>query len=308
MAILVTGGCGYIGSAIVRRLRDNGVETVVVDNLSTGHRHSVPNDAKVKFFEADFANENLLRQLALNFDIEAVIHTAALLDVAKSFELPYRYFNENVVATMRMFARLAEFDVKKIIFSSSAAAVAPESSPYAASKNAIEQELQWLYRAHKVQSISLRYFNVFGADQYGFGQFSKRPSHLVPNILQVAAGEQPYLTVYNQGQDIRDYVHVDDVVDANMIALQKIAESTSPVYNVGTGNGTSTMDVIRVAQLIMKKDIPIVFKGGRDKEPGTLVANIKYSKDSLGWQPVNQGVYAGIQSAWEFKQKFPKGY
>ncbi|MED5078537.1 UDP-glucose 4-epimerase GalE, partial [Geobacillus stearothermophilus] len=272
--ILVCGGAGYIGSHAVYRLLEKGERVVVVDNLQTGHREAVHRDAV--FCQGDIRDRDFLREVFRQHDIEAVIHFAANSLVGESMEEPLKYYDNNVYGTQVLLEVMKEFGVKQIVFSSTAAVYGePKQIPivetdpteptnaYGETKLAMEKMMKWADRAYGIRSISLRYFNVAGAYGTTIGEDHNPETHLIPLILKVPLGQREEISVFGDDYDtpdgtcIRDYIHVLDLVDAHVLALEKLRNgASSDVYNLGNGNGFSVKEVIEAARQVTGHPIP----------------------------------------------------
>ncbi|MED4987782.1 UDP-glucose 4-epimerase GalE, partial [Geobacillus stearothermophilus] len=272
--ILVCGGAGYIGSHAVYRLLEKGERVVVVDNLQTGHREAVHRDAV--FCQGDIRDHDFLRKVFRQHDIEAVIHFAANSLVGESMEEPLKYYDNNVYGTQVLLEVMKEFGVKQIVFSSTAAVYGePKQIPiietdpteptnaYGETKLAMEKMMKWADRAYGICSISLRYFNVAGAYGTTIGEDHNPETHLIPLILKVPLGQREEISVFGDDYDtpdgtcIRDYIHVLDLVDAHVLALEKLRNgASSDVYNLGNGNGFSVKEVIEAARQVTGHPIP----------------------------------------------------
>lgn len=325
MTILVVGGAGYIGSVTVEQLIAAGKTVVVLDNLSRGHRAAVVPEAQ--FIHGDMADKNLVTQILRQHHCSAVMHFSALSLVAESMQKPLDYYQNNVRNSMILVESMLECDVRRIIFSSSAAVYGepesvpiPEShptrptNPYGRTKLIFEEFLEECDRAYGLKYVSLRYFNASGATNR-LGEDHHPETHLIPLVLQVAAGQQPCIQVFgndyptDDGSCIRDYIHVRDLADAHVLALAHLERtSQSTVYNLGNGRGFSVFEVIRVAEQVTGKKIPTTIASRRPGDPAMLVASAERISAELGWQPACPGLREIIESAWEWLLKHPGGY
>lgn len=301
MNILVTGGAGYIGSHASMRLAAAGFTPVAYDDLSQGHAEAVQWGALVVGDVADVAT---LRQALQDYQIEAVMHFAASSLVAESMHEPAKYYRNNAVATLGMFELLHELNISKFVFSSTASTYGiPEKmpisetdvqapiNPYGMSKLFIEKMLEDFNRAYGLHYAVLRYFNVAGADPEGrIGEQHHPQTHLIPLVIQAALGQRGELKVFGtdyatrDGSAIRDYVHVVDLVDAHILALQKLND-TPIIVNLGSENGYSVLEVMHTAQEVMQRPVPHSHAPRRAGDPPVLVANADRAKHELGWQP-----------------------
>jgi len=325
MAILVTGGAGYIGSVTVERLLAKGERVVVLDDLFRGHRAAVPND--VPFYEGRAGDRELLRRILTEQEIEACVHFAALAYVGESMTEPARYFENNVEQGVALMTTLLDARVRLIVFSSTCATYGePEKipisedtpqwpkNPYGWSKLAMERVLDSFAHAYGQKFIALRYFNAAGATEH-CGEDHEPESHLVPNVLKAALGEIPTLSVFGKdyptpdGTAIRDYVHVADLADAHILALDYLRKGgASDFINLGTGHGYSVLEVIECARKVTGRPIHTRIEARRPGDPAKLVAEASKSARVLVWKPTRSDLPAILQSQWEWKQKNPRGY
>lgn len=324
MRVLVTGGAGYIGSVVVEELLGDGHEVVVFDNLSKGHSESVPQEAT--FVEGDLIDTEEICAALSDSKIEAVIHMAASSLVGESVTTPAKYYQNNVVAGLSLLEAMLKADVKKIVFSSTAAVYGePQKQPieetdptaptntYGETKLAFERSLFWFERAHDIRYASLRYFNAAGATNR-CGEWHDPETHLIPIILQTALGTREYIEVFGEdyptpdGTCIRDYIHVVDLARAHILALN-ILNERSAIYNLGCGgDGYSVNQVIDVAREVTGKEINVRYGTRRAGDPAMLIASSEKIKKELGWKPEKQDLREIVASAWNWLQKHPKGY
>lgn len=324
MRVLVTGGAGYIGSVVVEELIKDGHEAVVYDNLDKGHRAAIASEAK--FVEADLMDGEELRRTLFAERIEAVIHMAASSLVGESVEHPAKYYRNNVLAGLALLDAMRDAEVKRIVFSSTAAVYGePEkqpieetdlsvpTNPYGETKLAFEQALKWYDRAYGLRSASLRYFNAAGATGR-CGESHHPETHLIPIVLQAAAGARAAVEIYGEdyatrdGTCVRDYIHVVDLARAHVLALGVVDEG-SRTYNLGCGgDGYSVREVIETARAVTGRDIPVRVSARRPGDPAVLVASSEKIRRELGWQPAMQDLRAIIESAWRWMQEHPSGY
>jgi UDP-glucose 4-epimerase len=323
MNILVTGGAGYIGSVVTEELLKDGHGVVVYDNLSKGHRESVPEEAV--FVEADIADTEKLTETFRANEVEAVIHMAASSLVGESVQEPLKYYKNNVVAGLSLLEAMLAANVKKIVFSSTAATYGePEkqpieetdktapTNPYGETKLAFEQALKWFENAHGIRYASLRYFNAAGASER-CGELHEPETHLIPIILQAASGAREYIEVFGDdyptpdGTCIRDYIHVIDLARAHIEAL-KILDERSAIYNLGCGGaGYSVNQVIEAARAVTGKEINVRYGKRRAGDPAVLIASSDKIKRELGWSPQFQDLHKIIESAWKWLEKHQSG-
>lgn len=327
MAILVCGGAGYIGSHMVDELLKRGETPVVVDNLRTGHRQAVPEN--VKFYQDDIRDEKALDKIFTENDIEAVIHFAACSLVGESMEKPLLYLNNNVYGMQVLLEAMVKHNIDKIVFSSSAATYGEPkkvpimeddetkpTNPYGESKLTMEKMMKWVSQLHNVRYTSLRYFNVAGAAEDGhIGEAHSPESHLVPIILQVPLKQRDAITVYGEdyptkdGTCIRDYVHVVDLADAHMKALEYLrAGNKSDIFNLGSGNGFSVKEMIDAAKKATGLDIKVITGKRRPGDPAQLVASSEKAERVLGWQPHYTDMESIISTAWKWHKNHPEGF
>ncbi|RKN84586.1 UDP-glucose 4-epimerase GalE [Paenibacillus ginsengarvi] len=327
MAILVTGGAGYIGSHTVVELLSQGEEVVVVDNLSTGHRSAVATDAK--FYEGDIRDRAFLDRVFGENDIEAVIHFAASSLVGESVKQPLAYYDNNLFGTHSLVGAMERFGVRRIVFSSTAATYGePEQvpieesapthpeSPYGETKLAMENMFRWCDRAYGLKFVSLRYFNACGAHPDGLiGEDHKPESHLIPIILQVPLGQREFIGMFgddyptDDGTCVRDYIHVMDLANAHWLALQYLrAGHPSDVFNLGNGTGFSVKQVVELARGVTDHPIPAAVSPRRAGDPAVLIASSDKAKRVLGWKPIYNDLATIIGTAWNWHKRHPDGY
>jgi UDP-glucose 4-epimerase len=318
--VLVTGGAGYIGSHCCKELHKRGYQPVVVDNLVYGHRENVKWG---DFIEGDIADPDLMARVFSSHDIQAIIHFAAYAYVGESMIAPLKYYKNNVEKTIRLLHGAVEYDIKHFIFSSSCAVYGmPHTipideqhsrspvSPYGRSKFMVEEILSDCRKAYPIDFMSLRYFNAAGADPDGdIGEKHDPETHLIPLVLDVAAGRSREIKVFggdyetDDGSCIRDYIHVTDLARAHILALEKLMDGYSGRYvNLGTGKGFSVLETIALAHKITGKDIPYTVTERRPGDPPVLVASNQKALSELGWQPTYSNLEFIIQTAWNWHQ------
>ncbi|MDR3600010.1 MAG: UDP-glucose 4-epimerase GalE [Desulfosporosinus sp.] len=326
-SILVTGGAGYIGSHTVRVLLAQGAQVVVLDSLVTGHKEAVP--AEVPFYLGDICDAGLVKTIVESQEVEAVIHFAARSLVGESMAKPDLYFYENTAKTNLFVSNLLQLGVNKIVFSSTAAVyglpetvpISEESptspiNPYGLSKLMIEASFHWLEKAYGLKWVALRYFNAAGASLDGsIGEEHLPETHLIPLVLKAALGQrdaiQVFGTDYNtlDGTCIRDYIHVLDLAEAHVLALKALdQQSNSGVYNVGTGQGYSVLQVITSAKKVTGIDIPVVEVARRSGDPDVLIAKVAKIEKTFGLKTRYSDLETIIASAWRWHQNNPDGY
>ena len=325
--ILVCGGAGYIGSHMVRALVARGEPPVVMDNLRTGYRAAVHPDAV--FIQGDIRNRAALDTIFSQYSVDAVIHFAASTQVGESVQKPLEYFDNNVMGMQVLLEAMAAHAVTRLVFSSSAAVYgdpnaipitedAPHrpTSPYGETKRMMEEMMRWVGPAHNITSVSLRYFNVAGAVADGsLGEAHSPESHLIPLILQVPLGQRSHITVFGDDYDtpdgtcIRDYIHVEDLVDAHLLALRYMEKGgKSASFNLGNGEGFSVKDVITAAETVVGQPIASIVEGRRAGDPARLVASASRAGTVLGWTPSRSSLENILQTAWRWHSGHPNGY
>ncbi len=326
MAILVTGGAGYIGSHTVAELVDRGYEVVVLDNLRQGHRlaiHGVP------LYEGDIADRELVTQVIRSHGIDTVVHFAALSLVGESVQQPLDYYEANVCKTRTLLDTLVTEKVLRIVFSSTAATygepvevpIAEEhptvpTNPYGDTKLAIERMLTSCYQAYGLSSISLRYFNAAGAHHaLPIGENHLPETHLIPLVVQAALGLREQITVFGTDYDtpdgtcVRDYVHVMDLAQAHRLAVERLRHvEGAEVYNLGNGKGFTVNEVIRMVGVATGKCVPTLYGPRRAGDPAVLVASSRRAHDILGWAPQHSDLETIIKSAVTWHQSHPGGF
>lgn len=324
MRILVTGGAGYIGSIVSEELARDGHEIVVYDSLYKGHRAAIASDAK--FVQGDLLDGHTLRGTLGQHRIEAVIHMAADSLVGESVIEPAKYYRNNLTAGLALLDAMRETGVKRLVFSSTAAVFGePEkqpidesdptnpTNPYGEAKLAFERALRWYENAYGMRYASLRYFNAAGASDR-FGECHHPETHLIPIVLQAAAGKIGAIEIYGEdyptrdGTCVRDYIHVIDLARAHILALG-ILEERSAIYNLGCGgDGYSVREVINAAREVTGRDIPVRTGPRRPGDPAVLVAASDKIRRELNWRPAMQDLREIIRSAWAWMQDHPYGY
>lgn len=327
MSILVLGGAGYIGSHAVDQLINKGYEVIVVDNLLTGHKAAVHPDAR--FYEGDIRDKTFLKSVFEKETIEGVLHFAASSLVGESVEKPLKYFNNNVYGIQVLLEVMHEFDVKNIVFSSTAATYGEPKefpitestptnpkNPYGESKLMMEKMMKWCDNAYGMRYVALRYFNVAGAkSDASIGEDHTPETHLVPIILQVALGQREALAIYGDDYDtpdgtcVRDYVQVEDLIAAHILALEYLkAGNESNFFNLGSNQGYSVQEMLEAAREVTGKEIPAKIAPRRAGDPSRLVASSAKAQAILGWQPKFTDVKEIIKTAWDWHVSHPNGY
>jgi UDP-glucose 4-epimerase len=323
MKLLVTGGAGYIGSIVARHLVGAGDEVVVLDNLARGHREAV--GSEVRLVECDLRDADAVAA-AIGEGFDAVLHFAALALVGESVEHPERYYRTNVGGTLNLLDAMRQAGVSRLVFSSTCAVYGqpdevpiPETAaprptnPYGASKLAVDRMISDFCRAHGLGAVSLRYFNVAGASE-GLGEDHEPETHLIPNVLRAAMGVNPVVKVFGtdyptpDGTAIRDYIHIDDLSTAHLLALQHTREGEHQIFNLGNGSGFSVREVIAAANEVIGTDIPTEDAPRRPGDPPMLVAAGDRIRAELGWKPEQPSIAGMVADAWEFTRAHPRGY
>ncbi|UTX36461.1 UDP-glucose 4-epimerase GalE [Ligilactobacillus salivarius] len=328
MSVLVLGGAGYIGSHTVDRLVEAGKDVVVVDSLVTGHLAAVRKEAK--FYQGDLADKDFMRKVFTeNPDIDAVIHFAAFSLVAESMKDPLKYFDNNTAGMVKLLEVMNEFDIKYIVFSSTAATYGiPEKmpiyeddpqlpiNPYGESKLMMEKIMRWADEAYRIKFVALRYFNVAGAKTDGsIGEDHHPETHLLPIVLQVAMGEREKLQIFGDdyntpdGTNVRDYVHPFDLADAHILAVDYLRNGNeSSAFNLGSSTGFSNLEIVKAAREVTGKEIPAEIAARRGGDPDTLIAASEKARKVLGWKPEFDDIHKIIETAWKWHTTHPQGY
>jgi len=323
--ILVTGGAGYIGSVAVEQLLDRGHQVVVIDNLIKGHRQAV--DPRARFVEGDFGDVALVETILKDNGIDSVMHFAAYSLVGESMQNPGKYFQNNLAGSANLVEAMLRAGVRMLVFSSSAATYGvPETSPiketdpqapinpYGESKLMFERMLHWYDQANGVRFVSLRYFNAAGASRK-YGEVHDPETHLIPLVLQVALGQRPFVQIFGgdyptpDGTAIRDYIHVVDLAEAHILALDWLAGGgESHLFNLGNGTGFSVKEVVDAARRVTGQKIDAQVGPRRPGDPPVLVASSEKVGKTLGWKPQYPQLEEIIRSAWDWHQQHAMGY
>jgi UDP-glucose 4-epimerase len=319
MNIVVTGGAGYIGGTVATLLVRAGHSVTVVDNLCHARREAIPDG--VEFVQADIADHGTMTALFKLLKPDGVLHFAALIEAGESMQKPEIYFRNNSAGTLALLESMLAADVKRIVFSSTAAVYGePETVPieetarlaptnaYGESKLISEQMLRWFERVHGFRCAVLRYFNVAGALP-GRGEEHEPESHLVPLVLDAALGLRHSISIFGEDYDtpdgtcIRDYIHVEDLAEAHILALNVLESQGGVLVNLGNGEGFSVKQVIETARRVTGHAIPAELKTRRSGDPARLVASAARAKQVLGWQPRHPSLEEIIASAWQWHQQ-----
>jgi UDP-glucose 4-epimerase len=321
--LLVTGGAGYIGSIVAAQLLREGHDVVVFDNLEQGHREAVPFEAEL--LVGDLLDRTAIGQ-ALGAGFDGVLHFAALALVAESVAHPERYYRTNVGGTLNLLEAMAERGVTRLVFSSTCATYGiPDQVPiaetaptrpvnaYGCSKLAVDWMIGDFCTAHGLGAVSLRYFNVAGASGER-GEDHDPETHLIPNVLRAVQGLTEYVNVFGtdyptrDGTAVRDYIHIEDLADAHVLALDAAQPGQHKIYNLGNGQGFSVREVIAAAERVTGKTVPVREAGRRPGDPPELVAAAERVRAELGWEPRKPSLDEMVADAWAFAQARPRGY
>jgi len=327
MKILITGGAGYVASSVVHELKKLGHEITVFDSLIYGHKEALPKG--IKLIEGDLLHKETLADIFETNNPEAVLHFASYTYVGESVENPEKYFENNVVGSLNLLSVMREYNVKKIVYSSSAAVYGepkeipiPEShplqptSPYGETKVIVETFLRSFDRAYGIKFVSLRYFNAAGADlEFDVGEDHDPETHLIPLVMKTALGKQKDIKIFGTDYDtpdgtcVRDYIHVKDLASAHILALEKLNKGgKSSVYNLGGGKGTSVREIIETVKKVSGKKFKVIESKRRPGDPARLVASNTLAKKELGWELKYSDIETIIKDAWEWHLKYPEGY
>jgi UDP-glucose 4-epimerase len=323
MKVLVTGGAGYIGSVVVSQLLEARHSVVVYDNLSKGKRGAITTGADLVVGDI---NDAAALDSVLRNGFDAVMHFAASIEAGESMQVPEKYFANNTSGALNILRAMLRHKVNKFVFSSTAALFGePRRTPiqendelnptnaYGESKLLVERMLAWLHRIHGFRYASLRYFNAAGATEK-LGEVHEPETHLIPLILQVAQGKRPHISIFGtdyatpDGTCIRDYIHVLDLADAHLLALNALNDRAPLIYNLGNGKGFSVRQVIDAARKVTGHKVPHVESPRRAGDPAVLVASSEKIMRELGWKPKHADLESIIASAWQWMQKHPQGY
>jgi len=323
MNILVTGGAGYIGSAITEALLKAGHSVTVYDSLVTGHLQAVPEGAL--FVQADLSDNLRLATTLTDQSFDGVIHCAAFIEAGESMRDPGRFYQNNLTNSLALMETAVRAGVKRFVLSSTAAVYQSSTEPlteesplgptnvYGHTKLMVEQALDWYSKIHGLHYAALRYFNAAGALP-GRGEAHQPESHLIPLVLRVPLGQRKEAQIYGtdyptpDGTCIRDYIHIADLVSAHLLAMDGLRERDRLIYNLGSGNGYSVREVIETARQVTGHPIPANELPRRPGDSARLVASSDKIKRDLGWTPEHDNLSEIISSAWEWHQSHPNGY
>ena len=325
MRVLVCGGAGYIGSNMTAKLKAAGHEPVVFDNLSKGHKSAIRD---TEFVKGDLADSHLLVETLEKFDIEAVMHFAAFIEVGESVQAPLKYYRNNLSCTENLLSAMETASVEKFVFSSTAAVygvpknipITEDSptepiNPYGQTKLAVERMCHYQSRAGKLTFASLRYFNTCGAGNNGsLGEDHRPESHLIPLTIQAAMGKRSNIKIYGTDYDtpdgtcIRDYIHIDDLCGAHLLALEKLQTERELIYNLGNGKGYSVREVIETVRNITGKNFKVVEAERRLGDPSLLTSDATRAFKELGWKTEKPDLEQMVSTAWKWHSNHPNGY
>ncbi len=326
MRILITGGAGYIGSHTASQFLDKGHDVIIADNMSRGHRGAVLGG---KLFVGDLRSSDFLDSIFSSNKIDAVVHFAADSQVGESMKDPFKYYNNNFGGSLSLLTAMQKHGVDKIVFSSTAATYGEPKSipivetdetlptnPYGETKLSVEKCLKWADAVHNIRYVALRYFNASGAHPTkDIGEDHSPETHLIPLVLKTALGQRESISVFGNdyntkdGTCVRDYIHVMDLANAHLLAIEKLAEGMpSNIFNLGNGEGFSVMEVIEKSRVITGKEIPSVISPRREGDPETLIASSKKAQEVLGWKPEYADLDTIIETAWKWHKNHPDGY
>lgn len=322
--VLVTGGAGYIGSIVVEQLLLRDHRVVVVDNLQEGNRAAVLSEAA--FYENDFGNKEMLGGIFRKHNIDTVFHFAAETTIEFSMTDPGKYFTNNLVKGIELLDVIRRYSCDKFIFSSTAAIFGePEYVPidekhpqnpinaYGESKLMFERVLDWYHRAYGLKFNAFRYFNAAGASEK-LGEAHRHESHLIPLVIQTALGKRKQINLFGtdyptkDGTCIRDYIHVLDLAEAHILALENLERRPNSKYNLGNGTGFSVREVVEMVSEVSGRDVPKAEAQRRPGDPAVLVASSELAKEELGWKPKYNSLREIIQTAWKWHKEHPEGY
>ena len=326
MRVLVAGGAGYIGSNMTAMLVETGHEPVVYDNLSRGHSEAIVEGAE--FVQGDLGNYRLLLRTLKKRHIEAVMHFAAFIEVAESVREPIEFYRNNVSNTQNLLSAMAACGVEKFVFSSTAAVygqprqmpitekcAAHPINPYGESKLAVERMCHWASDAGKLRYAALRYFNACGAGHNcTLGEDHHPESHLIPLVIKAAMGQREDVKIFGTDYDtpdgtcVRDYIHIEDLCRAHLLALDKLAEEKELVYNLGNGTGYSVRQVIETVKKVSGRKFKVTETARRPGDPPVLTSDASRARNELGWEPQIPELRKIVETAWQWHNRYPFGY
>ncbi len=332
MRVLVCGGAGYIGSNMTAMLAAAGFEPIVFDNLSTGHKSAIGHvgaDLRAcPLIEGDLADYELLVNTIKKYKIEAVMHFAASIEVGESVQVPLKYYRNNVSNTQNLLSAMEAAGVEKLVFSSTAAIYgipkqvpitedAPKEpiNPYGQTKLAAESMCHYQSQTGRLRYATLRYFNACGAGANGsLGEDHRPESHLIPRVIQAAMGKCPQIQIYGtdyptpDGTCIRDYIHIDDLCRAHLLALNKLDQNHELIYNLGNGRGFSVKEVIETVKQVSGKDFKVIEAERRSGDAPILTSDATKARNELGWKPQLTELKKIVVTAWQWHNQYPDGY
>ncbi len=319
MKMLVTGGAGYIGGTVTRLLLSQGHSVTVIDNLCHSKRSSLPDG--ITFVESNVADRAVVEAVLRETHFDGILHFAALIEAGESMLCPEVYFRNNSASTLALLEAMLATGHDRLVFSSTAACYGePEktpiledakldpTNPYGQSKLIVEEMLKWIHQARALRYASLRYFNVAGAVP-GYGEAHEPESHLIPLVLDVALGRRPIIKIFGEdyptkdGTCVRDYIHVEDLADAHLLALAALETKPKMIYNIGNGQGFTVREVIDSVRRVTGKPIPVQVEPRRPGDPAVLVASSEKIKAELGWKPKFTEIDAIVETAWVWHQQ-----
>lgn len=327
MNVLVLGGAGYVGSHAVDMLVENNYNVVVIDNLSTGHIESL--SKHITFYEGDCRDYKFLNKVFHNEKIDLVMHFCAYSLVSESYSKPLKYFNNNIQGLQVLLEVMLNNNVKKIIFSSTAAVYGnPKelpiqenhplnpSNPYGESKKIMEQIVEWVSKIHGIKYVVLRYFNVAGAKPNGqIGEVHNPETHLIPLVLDVALKKKQYISIFGtnhetiDGTCVRDYLHITDLIKAHLQSLEYLESGgESNVFNLGNAKGYSVLEIVETAREVTGQKIPVKAEKRRKGDPSILIASNEKAKKHLGFEPEITDIKEIIKTSWNFHKTHQNGY
>lgn len=319
MKFLITGGAGYIGTNLANYLLSKNHQVIIIDNLELGNKYLVPR--KAKLYAIDLRDKKELKKIFTENKIDAVFHLAAYSSVQESMEMPFKYFNNNIVSSLNLLDAMVKFKVKYIVFSSSAAVYGnPKKYPmdenqplfpsnvYGQTKKVTEEILNWYDKIYSIKFVALRYFNAAGAD-YNIGEKRKNETHLIPLLLKTALGKSEYFTIFGNdyptrdGTAIRDYIHITDLSEAHLLAFDYLKNNNnSEVFNLGSNNGKSVKEIISLVKQITNKNFKIKLENRRKGDPAVLVADYFKAEKILKWKP-RKNIKKIVKNAYEWHKK-----